>query len=198
MGMVNHFASYIKVVDGNTVWEKLRVIRNFLSDRRTALKLAELSELRLQRRIERFKAENEGDDSSDEYWEIEEALIHSENTKANIQDCVREIQFLEQFEDRLMSAAEPLRVLNKTDEEMYELNYFEELIVSQLLTVSSEIYATGRVSPESMRMLMRNPDTADRAMSMGLLPNEVLEDFKKISIPSAVVTNESALWLTHS
>jgi hypothetical protein len=197
MGMVNHFASYIKVVDGNTVWEKLRVIRNFLRDRRTALKLAELSELRLQRRIERFKAEN-GDDSSDEYWEIEEALIHSENTKANIQDCIREIEFLEQFENRLMAAAEPLRIPNKTDEEMYELNYFEELIISQLLTISSEIYATGRVSPESMRMLIRNPDTAERAMNMGLLPIEVLEDLKKISIPSAVVANETALLLTHS
>ena len=43
MSRVNHNAQYIYDLEGETVWEKLRVIRNQLSQRKLAYKLAELN-----------------------------------------------------------------------------------------------------------------------------------------------------------
>lgn len=44
MSQVNHNYSHIFETDGHTPWEKLRVMRNFLTDRQKALKIAELSQ----------------------------------------------------------------------------------------------------------------------------------------------------------
>ena len=42
MSQMNRNAAYVYDVDGLTVWEKLRVIRGFLLDRQTELKLSKL------------------------------------------------------------------------------------------------------------------------------------------------------------
>ena len=42
MSQQNHNVNYLYTVDGITVWERLRVTRNFLLDRQTALKIAGL------------------------------------------------------------------------------------------------------------------------------------------------------------
>lgn len=44
MSQVNHNYSHIFETDGHTPWEKLRIMRNFLTDRQKALKIAELSQ----------------------------------------------------------------------------------------------------------------------------------------------------------
>lgn len=44
MSQVNHNYSYVFEIDGHTPWERLRVVRNFITDRRKALALAELAQ----------------------------------------------------------------------------------------------------------------------------------------------------------
>lgn len=44
MSQVNHNYSYVFEIDGHTPWERLRVVRNFMSDRRKALALTELAQ----------------------------------------------------------------------------------------------------------------------------------------------------------
>ena len=44
MARQNHNANYLFDVDGETIWEKLRVIKGLLLDKQISLKLLELNE----------------------------------------------------------------------------------------------------------------------------------------------------------
>ena len=157
MAQQNHNVSYLFEVDGLTVWEKLRVIRNFLEDREIALALAELPV----------------DESTMTEREKLEAKICEPQRLKNIQNAKDEIKFLKEFEASLIPLAEKTRIKGKTDEEMYEINYYEELIERQLLQVKSEIMAVGRLSANTFEMLMKSPPTMERAISIGIISNEV-------------------------
>lgn len=158
MSQVNHNYDYLTVVDGHTVWERLRVIRNFLTDRRKALKIARLHQ-------EKFEATKE---SMDE-WERREAEILNEDQESLIQDCIDEITFLEKFESLLMVEAEKERVPGKSDREMYEINYVKESQTRLINLAKSEMIAVGHVNPDTMRQIMRDPIVADRLAGMGLI-----------------------------
>lgn len=160
MAQLNHNVSYLTVVDGLTVWERLRVIRNFLIERNQALALSELE-------IDKNKSE------TDEF-KLREIVIMLPQSLALIEDAKREIKFLKEFEAKLQEEAYKSRIDGKSDEEMYEINYFEELIQKQLLIVSSEILTTNTVSPATMEMLLRNKETAKRAVGLGFIKKELL------------------------
>ena len=164
MAQVNHNYDYVTVVDGHTVWERLRVIRNFLTDRRKALKLARLAQ-------EKFEATK---DSMDE-WELREAEIMNEDQESLIQDCVDEIEFLEQFESMLATEAEKERIPGKSDREMYELNYAKEAQVRLINTVKSEMLSVGHISSETMRGIMRDPVVTNRLAEIGLIGQDAPE-----------------------
>jgi hypothetical protein len=176
MSQVNHNFAYAVATDGLTVWEKLRSIRNFLEDRRIAYKLAEMRQRKHLARIARFEASGAGEES-EEYWEIEEAKLYSEQLANNVDDCAREIEFLEKFEAKLAQEAEKTRIPGKSDKDMYEINYVEELTLIQVTKAQGEALATGRISPDSMLALMRNPNAAAKAVQIGLLPTQALHDF---------------------
>ena len=164
MAQVNHNYDYVTVVDGHTVWERLRVIRNFLTDRRKALKLARLAQ-------EKFEATK---DSMDE-WERREAEIMNEDQENLIQDCVDEIEFLEQFESMLATEAEKERIPGKSDREMYELNYAKEAQVRLVEYVKSEMLSVGHISPETMRSVMRDTNVITQLVDMQLLGEQAPE-----------------------
>ena len=165
MAQQNHNAAYLTVVDGITVWERLRVIRNFLTDRRTALKLAEMSQ--------RKNSEKLSDPEVDK-WEKEEIEIYQEQSEQLIKEAKAEIGFLEKLEAELAREAEKTRVDGKSDDEMYEINYFEELVQIQLLEVQSEMMAVGHISPNTMKTLIKNPYTMERVVELGILNEQIL------------------------
>lgn len=173
MSQLNHNASYISVVDGLTVWERLRVIRNFLSDRELALELSEMNIEKTDARIEML--ESSEDLSFDELYELKEMKIMRPQSIELLEDAKREIKFLKEFEARLATEAEKTRIDGKTDEEMYEINYFEELVQIQLLDVQSEIMSSGHVSPNTMKTIIRNPETLRRAVEFGYLNEQAKE-----------------------
>ena len=159
MSQQNHNASYLFEIDGLTTWERLRVVRNFLEDREIALALAELP----------------SDDTKElSKRELAEAKIYAKQKVKNIQNAIDEIKFLKEFESTLIVLAEQTRVAGKTDEEMYELNYFEELIERQLLKVKSEIMSLGHVTPATFEMLMKSPPTMDIVVKLGILSEQVV------------------------
>lgn len=148
MSQQNHNVNYLVSVDGITVWERLRVIRNFLEDREIALEIAELS---MTKELD------------------EEQAIMKRQVVRNIEDCKREITFLKELENKLAIEAEKSRVNDKSDDEMYEINFYEELIQQQLLTVQSEVLTIGRVSTETMKSLIKNPTAMKRVIESGLI-----------------------------
>ena len=172
MAQLNRNVNYINTVDGITIWERLRVIRGFLEDRRLALKVGELE-------LEKFKQKqkdlevNKANYSIDEYFEVQEVLLLRPQSAANLLDAKREIKFLEDFEKTIAAKAEETRVPGKTDEDMYEINYFEELIQIHLLKVQSQLMATGRIDADMMRTLILNKASLDRAIGLGLLDTAV-------------------------
>lgn len=158
MSQVNHNYDYLTVVDGHTVWERLRVIRNFLTDRRKALKIARLSQ-------EKFEATKD----TMVIWERREAEILNEDQDDLIQDCVDEISFLEQFEAMLAIEAEKERIPGKSDREMYELNFPKEAQVRLVDKVKSEMLSVGHISPDTMRSVMRDPIVTTKLAQLGLI-----------------------------
>lgn len=177
MSQVNHNYSYVYEVDGHTVWERLRVIRNFLADRRKALKLARLSQ-------EKFLATLEGMDE----WERREAEIMNEDQEELIQDCVDEIKFLETFEAELAEMAERERISGKTDREMYELNYANEARTRLAFQANSEVISVGHVTPETMRMVLRDTQAVQLLLEQGVLNEEAIPLLER-STPRLALVN---------
>jgi len=157
MAQVNHNIDYINIVDGLTIWEKLRVIRNFLQDRRIALQLAEL--------------EPNFDGMSNKERKVYE--ITKPQLIANIQNAKEEIAFLEQFEAELTKAAEATRIPGKTDNEMYEINYQEELIQKHVLEVTAQLIANGKLDTNTVKTLIQNPQSLSRVIELRLLPKDI-------------------------
>lgn len=194
MSQVNHNASYLYDVDGLTVWERLRVVRNFLTDRRQALALANL---------ELEKKEAKMASLSEDSFEYREMLIFKPQSIDLIDDCEREIKFLEDFESRLLEEAEKTRIPGKTDKEMYELNFFEEHKRRIVLDVQSEVAISGGIGPQTMKALLRNREAMIDVIRLGLLKPNILqlpniissnskETLKLMGAPVTEVPEESA------
>lgn len=158
MSQVNHNYDYLTVVDGHTVWERLRVIRNFLTDRRKALKIANLG-----------KEKHEATKDDMDIWDRKEAEIMAEDQDSLIQDCVDEIEFLEKFEAMLIIEAEKERIEGKTDREMYELNFPKEAGIRLIELVKSEVLAIGNITPMTMRSVMSNPSVIPSLVELKLM-----------------------------
>jgi len=162
MSRVNHNANYIFDVEGETVWEKLRTIRGMLGDRRRAYELALLKQ---------EQAEAELDETNT--YKYREYLINKDFQLSLIEDCKNEVEFLEKFEIYLTQEAEKTRIPGKTDDEMYELNFFEELKTRLVRKAQAQIISTGRIQEDTLLRLMKNNDALDACIQQGLLTGDV-------------------------
>lgn len=171
MSQLNHNAAYLTEIDGLTVWERLRVIRNFILDREQASELSALKLEQLELSLVNF---NEDDKTALDYYDMKEKLIFLPQSKALLEDAKRELTFLRAFEEKLKLEAEKTRIEGKTDEEMYEINYFEELAQIRVLEVQSEMISLGHISPSTMKTLLRNPEALARVVEQGFLNKDIL------------------------
>jgi hypothetical protein len=178
MSRVNHNAQYIYDVEGETIWEKLRVIRNQLEQRQLAL---DLSLLNKEKAEAKFKDDKES-------YEYREFIIHSKQREQLIQDCINEIEFLKEFESYLALEAEKTRIPGKTDDEMYELNFFEELKVRLVRRAQTQIISSGRVDQETLSRILKMPDALQLCITSGLLTNDVLNFTNIPQLPNNDIT----------
>lgn len=162
MSKVNQEATYIFDVDGETVWERLRCIRNFLEQRRLAYNVNKLAE-------EKALATMEKDS-----WEFKEYLIHKEFNADLMEDCELEIKFLEEFEAKLAAEAEKTRIFGKTDKEMYDINYFEEHKLRLIKTAQSQFVSTGRIEAGTLLRLIKCKPALEMAIQLNLLVEEAI------------------------
>jgi hypothetical protein len=162
MSRQNHNAQYIYDLEGETVWEKLRVVRNQLEQKKLALALAELAE------------ENSETTLDKNSYEYKQYLLHKPQNQKNIQDCVNEIDFLTEFEAALTDEAEKTRILGKTDDEMYEINFFDELKLRLVRQAQSQILSSGRLSEETARRIIKHKPALDMCIQQGLLSENAL------------------------
>lgn len=160
---MNRNVAYVYDDDGLTVWEKLRVIRGFLLDRQTELTLRKL------RHGDTKKKMLELDESNIERIEF---FIREPFTLDIIDDCVREVKFLEEYEKHLTEEAEKTRIAGKSDKDMYELNYLEEKIQRLVLKVQSEVYTQGVASPDTMQELLKCRPALQRVVDHKLINGE--------------------------
>jgi hypothetical protein len=163
MARQNHNANYIYDVDGETVWEKLRVIRSMLDDRKRAYQHSLLS-------IENSESL---DKNSIEYKNY---LVDKDFLENLLQDCANEIKFLKEFEIYLSAEAEKSRIAGKTDDEMYELNFFHEMEVRLVRKAQAQIASCGRIDDDLMLRLMKNKPALKICVQQGLL-NVDIEKF---------------------
>lgn len=186
MSQVNHNWSYITEVDGNTVWERLRIIRNFLTERRKALALAELNQKNIEDKLQRYDVridrlvtqlnEHLAQDESghDQNWifdmeekihqmrhDREQLVIETSDLPDLTQDCRDEVFFLETFEARLMEEAEKERIPGKSDREMYELNFPKESRTRLFKKATAELVSGGRLTPDTIHYLRKDTKVLD-------------------------------------
>jgi len=180
MSQVNRNYDYLMSVDGLTVWERLRVIRNFLTDRKQALRIAELH----QRKWEATK------DTLDP-WEREEQEILNSNRDDLIQDCRDEIAFLEHFERRLAEEAEKERIPGKSDREMYEINFAKEAQERLIFKVKSEMFSIGQITPTTMISVMRDKEVVNRLVGEGILRQDIIPALYNNQPKMLSLTNDS-------
>lgn len=163
---LNHNAAYLYAVEGITVWERLRVIRNFLEDRRLAYNLALLNKEKTEYEISQLT------DSIEDSFKLREIELYKPQSEDGIKKCKDEIQFLEELEKQLIEKAEPLRVTGKTDDEMYEINFYNETIVRLVRKAHGEIISIGRISPETLENLFKCPPALEVLHTQGIIDYE--------------------------
>lgn len=163
MSQMNRNAAYVYDVDGLTAWEKLRVIRGFLLDRQTELKLSKLKHEDAKKKMLKL---DEDDIERIEFFIREPFMLDI------IDDCEREVKFLEEYEKQLAEEAEKTRIAGKSDKDMYELNYLEEKIQRLVLKVQSEVYTHGVASPDTMQDLLRCRPALQRVAEHKLIKSD--------------------------
>jgi hypothetical protein len=165
MSRGTHNANYLYDVDGETVWEKLRVIRNFLRDRKSALAENQLNIEEKQEKMQKM------DENSFEYRRY---ILSKTNLDYLMEETISEIDFLEKFEKYLSEEAEKTRIPGKTDEEMYEINFFDELKIRLVRRAQMQFISTGCVEPDTLLRIAKNKPALQLAIDTGLLNQSVL------------------------
>ena len=168
----NHNASYLFAVDGITVWERLRVIRNFKTMLTQNLALAELSIEEQDYKLEQIT----GVDKPSEFKRRKIIIMRGESLDA-IQKCKDELKFLLSLESELVVRTEPSRVEGKTDAEMYEINYYHEMTCRNVRKALSDVISTGRLSPETIELLWRCPPAVEILAEQGITLKEEIQKF---------------------
>src|SRR5574344_503370 len=191
MAQLNRNVNYLYTIDGNTIWERLRNIRNFLADRKLAKEMADLS----IEKLKRLKSELPNITDLDREFEIREALIQETQLVDNLNDCIREIKFLEELETKYLQEAEKSRIIGKTDEEMYEINYFDELAMIHLLDIQTQLITTGAITSEMLKTLLRNPYSMQKAIEFKLIDPNLNNDLLGLNIVGNISKNEQQLLL---
>jgi hypothetical protein len=174
--------NYRYQVEGNTPWEKIKQLLNFLDGRKEAAayeKVGEMKRKALILKLEKLKKTN-----AEEYLilEAEAELLEAEASDIRLGNGFdlnkQEIAILEKILAELYAIVEPTRLKHPdgtpfTDEEMFEVNAANEFTAMIGKEIYCEIVANGRPSPARVRNAMSNPHTLLALKTAGLLPQEM-------------------------
>jgi len=180
---LNSEFNYRYQVIGETVWEKIKTLKNFLEGRIRAAALEEVAELKQKAKILELENAKENNALPHIILNLEAELLElksflpaqDEGFELNRQ----EIKILEKLLTELYELAEPTRMVHPdgrpyTDEEMFEANAANEFTVMIAKEIQAEIIANGRPSPAKLRNAMSNPYTFQALKQVGFIPEETV------------------------
>ena len=175
---LNSEFNYRYQVMGETPWEKIKHLQNFLVGRKRAAALEKVSELKHLAKIAELKMAKANNALPHIILNLEAELIEIESVledqAQNFELNREEIKILEKLLQELYEIAEPTRIPGYTDEQMFEANAANEFTVMIGREIQAEIIANGRPSPAKIRNAMSNPYTFKALQKVGLIPNEAM------------------------
>ncbi len=162
---------------GETIWEKIKHLQNFLEGRRRAAVLEEVSELKYQAKKLELELLENNNAQQHVIMNLRAEILEIESffpaQKASFELNREEIKILERLLEEAYCIAEPSRITGYTDEQMFEANAANEFTVVIGKEIQAEIIANGHPSPAKIRNAMSNPYTWTRLQDAGLVPKEV-------------------------
>jgi len=180
---LNSEFNYRYQVMGDTPWEKLKHLQNFLEGRERAAALEKVAGMKYQAKlleIESLKRNNALPHlimvAEAELLEIDSfAPAQSQSFELNRQ----EIEILKKLIDEIYIIVEPTRLKHEdgtpyTDEEMFEANAANEFTVMIGKEIQAEIIANGRPSPAKLKNAMSNPHTFKALQQVGFIPKDAV------------------------
>ncbi|GIL18031.1 MAG: hypothetical protein BroJett040_17820 [Oligoflexia bacterium] len=185
---LNSEFNYRTQVLGETPWEKIKHIKNFLVGRKRAAALQDVG----SKRLEALRAELQHAIDSNALPHIilrlQADLIEQESVQDDLNESFelnkKEIACLEKYLQELYEIAEPTRIPGYSDDDMFEVNAAHEFTVMIARDIQAEVIANGRPSPAKLRNAMSNPVTFNALKQIGLIPPET-----EMILPSADVQN---------
>jgi hypothetical protein len=180
---LNSEFNYRYQVNGETPWEKLKHLQNFLEGRKRAAALEEVADLK--RRAKHSELQSLKDNNALPHLilnlqaEIIEMESVQEDQRHNFDLNRKEMQILNKLIDEIYLIVEPTRLKHEdgtlyTDDEMFEVNAANEFTVMIGKEIQAEIVAMGRPSPAKLRNAMSNPHTFRALQQVGFIPKEMV------------------------
>lgn len=186
--------NYRYLVNGETPWEKIKILKGFLEGRKRAACLEEVAaKKRLAKELELENCKN-NNALPHVILNLEAELLESKSFDAGQEEAWElnreEIAFLESFLAEIYEIAEPTRIPGYTDEQMFEANSAYEFTVMLGKEIQAEIIANGRPSPAKLRNAMSNPYTFETLKRVGLIPQEAVRLDTTVQNPLELAFNE--------
>jgi hypothetical protein len=186
--------NYRYLVNGETPWEKIKILKGFLEGRKRAACLEEVAaKKRLAKELELENCKN-NNALPHVILNLEAELLESKSFDAGQEEAWElnreEIAFLENYLAEIYEVAEPTRIPGYSDEQMFEANSAYEFTVMLGKEIQAEIIANGRPSPAKLRNAMSNPYTFETLKRVGLIPNEAVLLDTTVTNPLELAFNE--------
>lgn len=180
---LNSEFNYRYQVNGETPWEKLKHLQNFLEGRKRAAALEEVADLKRRAKHSELQSLKEMNALPHLILNLQAEIIEMESVqddqKHNFDLNRKEMQILNKLIDELYIIVEPTRLKHEdgtlyTDDEMFEANAANEFTVMIGKEIQAEIVANGRPSPAKLRNAMSNPYTFHALQQVGFIPKEMV------------------------
>jgi hypothetical protein len=177
---LNSEFNYRYQVNGETPWEKIKILKGFLEGRIRAAVLEEVSELKYQAKLAELQNLKNINALPHVILNLRAEILEWESGFPAQKEAFilnkEEIEILKRVLAECYEIAEPTRMKHDdgtpyTDEEMFEANAANEFTVMIGKEIHAEIIANGRPSPAKLRNAMSNPHTWKALQEIGLIPN---------------------------
>lgn len=180
---LNSEFNYRYQVIGETPWEKIFQLQNFLEGRVRAAVLEEVSELKYKAKLLELQNLKDINALPHVIMNMQAEIIELESflpsQKESFELNKDEIRILKKLIAELYVIVEPTRLYHEdgtpyTDPEMFEVNAANEFTAVIGREIQAEIIANGRPSPAKLRNAMSNPHTFYALQKIGLVPQEAI------------------------
>jgi hypothetical protein len=180
---LNSEFNYRYQVMGDTPWEKIKHLQNFLEGRQRAAVLEDVAELKYKAKLSELETAKSNNALPHIIFNLQAEIMELESVlpaqKENFELNRKEIKVLEKLLAELFEIVEPTRLKHSdgtpyTDDEMFEANAANEFTVMIAREIQAEIIASGRPSPAKLKNAMSNPYTFHALQQVGFIPKDAI------------------------